>query len=107
VDKQFDHQVWRPTRQLHPRATIDARALYEGVRPAGATSWPNPAEELTLQLLLHLGDNPKRTTFGQVQSAYMAIATEYYDDLEAAVAGPPEPQYFRPVRPWPPRRHVV
>lgn len=75
-------------------ATIDARTVYESLRPAGVNQWPNPAEDLTRRLLMDLASNPTRAAFRGVQAAYMTIATEFYDDLQAAIAGPPLPQYF-------------
>jgi hypothetical protein len=75
-------------------ATVDARGRYEGLRPTGSTSWPNPAEDLTRRLLIDIKDNPQRTPFTGVMGAYTTIATEYYDDLRASVAGPPVPKYF-------------
>ncbi|WP_020393419.1 hypothetical protein [Kribbella catacumbae] len=83
-------------------ATVDASERYEGLRPDGVTSWPNPAEELTRRLLLDLKTNPQRTPFTGVMGAYTAIATEYYDDLRASVGGPPVPECFNdsdPARP--------
>jgi hypothetical protein len=75
-------------------ATVAARPQYDGLRPAGDTQWPNPAEDLTRRLLLDLRNNPQRAAFAGVQSAYTTIATEYFDDLNAAIAGPPVPKYF-------------
>ncbi len=71
-------------------ATITSRHLHQKSGPNG----PNPAEDLTRRLLLDLHANSKRTEFAGVQGAYTAIAMEYYDDLEAAIAGPPVPSYF-------------
>jgi hypothetical protein len=75
-------------------ATVDARNVYEALRPAEVSQWPNPAEDLTRRLLMDLASNPTRAAFRGVQAAYMTIATEFYDDLQAAIAGPPLPSYF-------------
>jgi hypothetical protein len=89
-----DTKLGDPLGTFIRAATVDARSLYEGLRPVGNTQWPNPAEDLTRRLLIDLRDNPQRAAFAGVQSAYATIATEYYDDLNAAIAGPPVPKYF-------------
>ncbi|GAA1601974.1 hypothetical protein GCM10009804_68090 [Kribbella hippodromi] len=95
-------QLGDPLGTFIRAATIDARAMYDNTRPAGTTTWANPAEALTRRLLLDLRDNPHRARFAGVQSAYAAIATEYFDDLEAVASGPPVPEYYDqpdPARP--------
>jgi len=95
-------QLGDPLGTFIRAATVDARAIYQGTRPIGAANWANPAEVLTRRLLLDLRDSPHRAVFAGVQSAYAAITTEYFDDLEAAVSGPPVPQYYEqpdPARP--------
>ena len=89
-----DPKLGDPLGAFVEAATVDARSMYEGLRPSGSTNWPNPAEELTRRLLMDLKDNPQRTPFAGVMGAYASIVMEYYDDLSASVGGAPVPEYF-------------
>ncbi|MDX2969009.1 hypothetical protein [Kribbella solani] len=89
-----DSELGDPLGDFIRAATVDARPLYEGLRPNGSKLSENPADTLTRKLLMDLMNNPQRAVFSGVQGAYASIATAYFDDLQAAIAGPPVPQYF-------------
>jgi hypothetical protein len=89
-----DPKLGDPLGRFMTAATVDARGIYERLRPPGDKTWTNPAEELTRRLLLDVQkhkDTPP--AFAGPRLTYTRIVEEYFTDLRESVTSP-LPEYF-------------